>query len=104
MPITVDFYIEEIDLAFDLDPNNTHKDEPSASYNRDKEKTDVLKNYNQFFKLRQDPLTKISDKDILYICKTENSKELARLIYIKILELYPNIDKNIKSKLLKITN
>lgn len=98
--MTVDFCIEEIGLAFDLDPNNTHKEKPSASYNRDKEKTDVLMNYYQFFKLRQDPLTKISDKDIVYICNTQNSSQLAKLIYIKILELYPNIDKNIKSKLL----
>lgn len=103
-PITVDFYIEELSLAFDLDPNYTHKEEPSESYNRDKEKTEILKNYCNFFKLRQDPLTKISVNDIVYNCPSNNSKELATLIYKKILELYPNIDKDTKSKLLKLIN
>lgn len=97
--ITVDIFISELSLAFDLDPNYTHKEKPSESYNRDKEKTEILKNYCNFFKLRQDPLTKISANDIIYNCSSNNYKELAKLVYLKILELYPNIDKNIKSQL-----
>ena len=100
--ITVDFYIEELPLAFDLDPYYTHKSKESIA--RDTEKSKLLKNYCNFFKLRKDPLEKISDEDVVYTCSSNDSKELAKLVYLKILELYPGLDKDTKHKLEKIVN
>jgi hypothetical protein len=100
--ITVDFFLTEPSLAFDLDPYYTHKH--PETYIRDQEKSSILIKYHNFFKLREDPLKMITENDIVYNCSTNNYKELAKLIYKKIMDLYPHIDSKIKSKLLKEIN
>jgi len=90
MPVSVDFFLEEISLAFDIDPYYTHKNR----FKIDSEKSSILKNYCNFFKFREHPLTITSENDIVYDFDIlKNIDQFCDLLFKKIDCLYPNLKK-----------
>ncbi len=97
MPITVDFIIREINFAFDLDPYHTHKKRLKI----DTEKSLILKNYCNFFKVREHPLEAISNEDLIYYYAINKNtvKLLAKSILEKILKMFPDLNNNLRGKI-----
>jgi hypothetical protein len=95
--IDFDFYLEELPLAFDFDPHHTHKNR----FKRDSEKSEKLKNYCNFFKLRESPLEKTSINDVLFNHRYSDIDGHMKLIFKKIEILFPHLGKEIKAKIEK---
>jgi hypothetical protein len=97
MQITVDFIIREINFAFDVDPYLTHKNRVTI----DTGKSVILKNYCNFFKVREHPLVAISNEDLIYNYAINKSagKLLAKSILEKILKMYPDLNNNLRGKI-----
>ncbi len=95
--ITVDFFINDINVAFDLDPYHTH----SKRLKIDIEKSEILKNYCNFFKVREHPLEAISKGDFIYnyAINKNTVKLLAKSILEKILKMYPDLNNNLRGKI-----